>query len=228
MRAASLAGLGIIAIALAACATPQHNYVPERSAFSRPPIGETVTARVGDVLLAQGEVTRTQGIDVPAGTQIGGYTLQGGFYPQTGQDETHTYHGFAFGSSAPGGLIAGAFMDPPVSIQAGRETGQLCVVTAFNIRACRERAFERTERVLERDNSFQQTLIYNGRVGDRINIGYREFAGNMARPAFSNAVEYDLSASTLIGYQGAQLEIVEATNTSITYRVLRNFNTATP
>ena len=53
-------------------------------------------------------------------------------------------------------------------------------------------------------------------------------SANMARPAFSNAVEYDLSASTLIGYQDAQLEIVEATNTSITYRVLRNFNTATP
>lgn len=36
-------------------------------------------------------------------------------------------------------------------------------------------------------NSFQQTLIYNGKVGNKINIGYREFSGDLARPAFANS-----------------------------------------
>ena len=73
----------------------------------------------------------------------------------------------------------------------------------------------------------QRTLIYSGKSGSKINVGYREFSGNMARPAFSNNVEYDLSESNQIGYKGALLEIIEATNRFITYKVLSNFNSAT-
>ncbi len=62
----------------------------------------------------------------------------------------------------------------------------------------------------------QQTLIYNGKVGNRITLGYREFEGNLARPAYSNIVDYDLTESRILGYQGARLEVLEATNTQIT------------
>jgi hypothetical protein len=58
---------------------------------------------------------------------------------------------------------------------------------------------------------------------NKINIGYREFSNNSARPAFNNEVEYDLSESKRIGYKGAQIEVLEADNSSITYEVLRNF-----
>ncbi|ELT4634368.1 hypothetical protein R8Y01_003702, partial [Acinetobacter baumannii] len=74
------------------------------------------------------------------------------------------------------------------------------------------------------EDSFQQTLIYSGKVGNKINIGYREFSSNIARPAFNNDVEYDLSQSKEIGYKGALLEIIEATNQDIKYKVIRNFN----
>ena len=33
--------------------------------------------------------------------------------------------------------------------------------------------------------SFQQTLIYSGKVGNKINIGYRETSNDIARPAFN-------------------------------------------
>jgi hypothetical protein len=74
------------------------------------------------------------------------------------------------------------------------------------------------------DNAFQQTLIYSGKIGNKVNIGYREFSRNMARPAFNNDVEYDLSESNQIGYKGALLEIIDANNQNITFKVLRNFN----
>ena len=76
-------------------------------------------------------------------------------------------------------------------------------------------------------DSFKQTLIYSGKVGNKINVGYREFSGSVARPAFNNNVEYDLSESLVIGYKGAQIEVLEATNQYIRYKVLRNFNKAT-
>lgn len=78
---------------------------------------------------------------------------------------------------------------------------------------------------LHRD-SFQQTLLYSGKVGNKINIGYREFSNSLARPAFNNNVEYDLSESKTIAYKGAQLEILEATNQHIKFRLIKNFNSA--
>ncbi|MGR5139977.1 hypothetical protein [Vibrio jasicida] len=47
----------------------------------------------------------------------------------------------------------------------------------------------------------------------------------MARSAFSTEVEYDLGDSNVIGYAGARLEVIKATNTEIVYRVIKNFNT---
>lgn len=72
-------------------------------------------------------------------------------------------------------------------------------------------------------DSLQQTLLYNGKIGNRITLAYRELQNNIARPAFSNSVEYDLSESNVIGYKGARLEIIKATNTEITYRILSDF-----
>lgn len=73
-------------------------------------------------------------------------------------------------------------------------------------------------------DSFQQTLIYNGKVGNKVNIGYREFSSDLARPAFNNDFEYDLSESKQIGYEGALLDIIEAGNQQIKYKVIRSFN----
>ncbi len=53
-----------------------------------------------------------------------------------------------------------------------------------------------------RANTFKQTLLYNGKIGNRITLAYREFSNNLARDAFSNTAEYDLSESTTVGYNG--------------------------
>jgi len=75
--------------------------------------------------------------------------------------------------------------------------------------------------------SFQQTLLDSGKIGNKINVSYREFSADLARPAFNNEVEYDLLESSVIGYKGAQIEVIEATNQLIRYRVLSNFKRAT-
>jgi len=69
-------------------------------------------------------------------------------------------------------------------------------------------------------------LIYSGKVGNKINVAYREFSNNLARPAFNNTVQYDLDESNIIGYKGARIEVIEATNEYIKFKVLLNFNKA--
>jgi len=46
----------------------------------------------------------------------------------------------------------------------------------------------------------------------------------MARAAFNTDVEYDLSESAIIGYAGARIEVIDATNTDIKYKIIKNFN----
>ena len=72
--------------------------------------------------------------------------------------------------------------------------------------------------------NIDQQLIYNGKVGNYVKFTYREFTSlGIARDAFTQDVQYDLSEGTTIGFKGARIEIVEATNRKIRYRVIKHF-----
>jgi hypothetical protein len=43
------------------------------------------------------------------------------------------------------------------------------------------------------------------------------------RSAFSQDVQYDLGEGKVVGFKSAGIEIIDATNTAITYRVLAHF-----
>lgn len=73
------------------------------------------------------------------------------------------------------------------------------------------------------DTQRKSELIYNGRVGDALRFIYREFYNDMARPSFTQEIQYDLGISTIVGFKSAKLEILEATNTKISYQVISHF-----
>ena len=72
-------------------------------------------------------------------------------------------------------------------------------------------------------DTYVQEFIYNGRLGNQVKFIYREFSGDYIRPAFTQEVQYDLSLSSEIGFRELRLHIEEASNTSITYRVITTF-----
>jgi hypothetical protein len=72
-------------------------------------------------------------------------------------------------------------------------------------------------------NSFQQTIEYAGRNGDNLKFIYSEFSDGFARQAFTREFQVDLSQGSVAAYKGAVIEIESATNSSITYKVVRNF-----
>ena len=73
-------------------------------------------------------------------------------------------------------------------------------------------------------NCFKQEFIFNGKVGSSLKFIYREYINDMARPAFNQELQYDLNESNTVGFKGLRMEIVNATNTSIEYKVLSSFN----
>lgn len=207
------------------CTAPQTNYRPLPQKISKPPIGSTNTAFVGDELLAQGLMVHQEALNVPELTKVSLYKLTPGNYQKTGEDTKGAYYKAENRLIDNGGKVEKHALADPYSAVMLTKDGKVCVITAFNIKTCTsEHNVSKTTILAQSDESFQQTLIYSGKVGQKINIGYREFSSNKARPAFNNDVEYDLSQSKKIGYKGALLEIIEATNQNITYKILKNFN----
>jgi len=82
--------------------------------------------------------------------------------------------------------------------------------------------YEKIDIVSANENDFKQDLIYTGKSGNNINIEYREFKGNIARPAFSQSLTYDISKDNVIGFRGALFKVFEATNSSIKYKVIKH------
>lgn len=214
----------LAAAVLAGCASPQYNYVPASQSFSEPPLGSVVTVGVGEKMLSQGLAVRQDAVRVLAPIDVSvGHSIGPGLYLKTGNDATAEY--FMPRQGDDGGKLGrrSTIFEMPISVML-KTDGSLCVVTVSTQYLCsKEARYERTKVDIVTERSFQQTLIYSGKVGNKINIGYREFTSNIARMGFNNNVEYDLSESPLIGYRGAELEILEATNRSIRYRVIRNF-----
>ncbi len=216
------------ALGLTACATPKYNYVPNKIDVSEPPIGSVQTAYVGDQLLRQGKYSEHDAILLKdkVDFSFSAYTLTPGYYIKHGEDQTSGFY-IPSGESDGGRVDKAVLADPWISIQAYNDGSKLCVVTVFHAVTCEDNVpFKQLRKPVFSSDSFQQTLIYSGKVGAKINIGYREFSGNIARPGFNNDVEYDLNESKVIGYKGARLEILEATNDHIKYKVLANFNNA--
>lgn len=71
--------------------------------------------------------------------------------------------------------------------------------------------------------NFMQELIYNGRIGNSLKFLYRESSYNTMRVPFNQEIQYDLADGTVIGFKGVRIEVLDATNTKIKYKVLSTF-----
>lgn len=214
---------------LTGCVTTNTNYRPQSVDISEPPLGQVVIAEVGGVMLKQGKYVEHDAIFLPDTVKvgmIGTYTFSRGFYLREGQDAKNEFYRPEPGAEG-GDVTVGLLTDPYQTMMVSRSDNTLCGISVFNAKVCERNVnMQRTKRPALTTDGFQQTLLYSGRIGNKINISYREFSNNLARPAFNNEVEYDLSESNVIGYKGAEIEIIEATNRMIKYKVVRNFNQA--
>jgi hypothetical protein len=224
MRIASLMVSVAVALSASGCVSvPYNGAETQAQLINHPAVGEVVTAQVGDNLLRKGLMVEEQALVVLQPVDQAMYKIPAGIYKQVGADDKRWYYAIA---GSGGAVTWNAFLgDVPraLALNKGESRGELCVVAGLGSSPCYRTSWEQRKVLSAQSQSFQQTLIYSGRVGNKINIGYREFSNDMARPAFNNDVEYDLGQSRTIGYKGAEIEVIEATNSSITYKVIKPF-----
>ena len=72
------------------------------------------------------------------------------------------------------------------------------------------------------DDSFKWELVYGGRSGDTINILYREYRRDLARPAFFQNLTYDLSRSNDFAFKKHVIKVIAAGNSRIRFIVVSN------
>lgn len=218
-----------ILFTLAGCNSIPTNYSSSIKQISEPTIGSVQVANLGDKLLIQGTSVEREAFYFENSQKIGfGFTVHKGYYAKKGEDSKYEYMSVSqeSGSGYVTELLGTTITDAGLALR--KADNAICLINSLTgmVQHCRTGLiFQKRNWVSLNDNTFQQTLIYNGKIGDKINIAYREFSNNLARPAFNNDVEYDLSQSQQIGYKGALIEVIEANNLMIKYKVIKNFNT---
>jgi hypothetical protein len=77
-----------------------------------------------------------------------------------------------------------------------------------------------------KEDSFKYEALYQGRIDNKIKISFREFKNDIARPAFTQDIEYQLdeNGKANVGFKGLRIEILKATNYDIEYKVVKDYN----
>lgn len=197
----------------------------EINEVQRPETGVIVKASLGERLLESGYTSSTT-VDMftlPADVSAFDVTIKAGEYKHTGNINGSK----SFTNTNPALYPTSLGLPAMTPIFVDKKTGELCISGSFGVKPCSDFkpiVESRTTHNGYSKDGFVQELIYTGKSNDTIRFSYREFSGDMARPAFTVPVEYDLKEDPVIAYQGAVIEVLEATNRSITYKVINHFN----
>ena len=115
-----------------------------------------------------------------------------------------------------------------VSWKGKRDKYKLCLIQSGFASGCikklSEDAVKSGETFIYAENSFQQSVEYAGKSGNILKFNYSEFINGFARQSFTREFQVDLSEGKIAAYKGAIIEILEATNVQIKYKVIRNFS----
>jgi hypothetical protein len=85
-------------------------------------------------------------------------------------------------------------------------------------------AYSTFEQIVSRAEAFKYELLYEGISGKTIRLSYREFRGDLALPAESQDLLYDIDALPVtLTFKAVRLEVLGADNNALTYRVLSGF-----
>lgn len=213
----------LIAIAIiTGCASPSYNYYPPSSESNTPLLNQETTVNVGDNLLESGKYQEYDAIYIPPNTKIN-IPVSKGIHLKIGSDDNGDY--YSLESQSNHNINSDQLTIGAKSLFIEKKSLNTCIIAGlYNNKLCvRNPNIIKTKTKVYTLDSFQQTLIYNGKIGNKINISYREFSSGIARAAFTNNVEYDLSTSNIIAYKGSRLKVLSANNESIKYKVLSYF-----
>jgi hypothetical protein len=220
-----------VCTALASCRVSTTMLAPKVVVVDEPPIGVEHVAEIGDTIVRKGVISTfataqlSNELTAGDGFVVKKFTIRPQRLTATRESREYTFYladnnideyEVLLGANAVVGGLA-ISKSPPASYRIFAYDG------AVMFKPKQEPQLVFGETYARSAPSFQQELIYNGRVGDSVKFLYRELGDNMLRSAFSQEVQYDLTDGNEIGFKGARIQIVDATNLNLKYRVIQSF-----
>ncbi len=224
MRPHSCMFLVAIVALISGCATGGRPIAPTVTKVDYPELNSVRESELGETILSKGVTLTFEVIDL-RNEVVGGDGVireRTRLAPQrliaSREDEAWTYFDGKttyLGLEQPGGLMVSKSDRKHIEIWGGSfNRGSTPSPTPI---------VEFSEVSVDGPASFRQELIYNGRSGSAVRFTYRELSNSLMRPAFSQEANYDLSESHVIGFKGARIEIIDASNTRLKYKVISSF-----
>lgn len=205
-----------VAVVLAGCANRPQPASARNISF--PATNEVVVAEVGEKMMSQGKMLVSSGIEILSTGKACNFMfecweLRAGEVLKRVQSRTPKYCGKAYSASV---LVTDAELC--VTVKNGILDGTRVPNLSWDDVKFRVGEVEEVNQ-----SSFQQTLYYQGKSKNEVYFEYREFSGNLARPAFNQSVTFDLEEGKTVGFKGARIEILETSNLQIKYKVTSHF-----
>ncbi len=228
--------LSVVALLLlGSCAATKLVTMPvQQDLVNEPPVGEVRTVEVGDTLVRTAKVTEVPALKLSEDVEAGGTGwawgnkafYKAGIYVAQYTDASQTCYeslepirvtALGIANNLRGGICVSRNKPGEKTLFMGGPSNNAIYKPRNEIRVTDTTYIDKSK------PGFWQELIYNGKSGDSVKFLYREFTNEVARPAFDQVVEYDLKDGTTIGFKGARLDILAATNTNISYKVIAHF-----
>lgn len=213
---------------LAASCAPSIKSIPHKTNnYTKPDLNTVHSKDIGDMLVLTGtEVTQeaykiTQAPDNLSMSMIKYPYTEGKVLPLSGENkEWYLYYdndNFNHGTLT---YIAGIAKHKQ---QPRKIYPFISSNNGFSTRMVDDFSVEETTFNKDCSTCFKKEFIYNGKSGNTLKFIYREYINDMARPAFTQDLQYDLNDGNMIGFKGLRIEVVKATNTNIDYKVISYF-----
>ncbi|WP_392354776.1 hypothetical protein V8F63_05995 [Brevundimonas sp. LF-1] len=211
------------------CASTQ-TIPPQIEQIDQPALGAVAAIEVGEAAVATGRGRSLPGLALANELSWGDGVLRKRFTVAPGRlaarqsDARHIYYFsdrmtardplFGMAPYASGGLCRAKDGSGPVR---GFITPGQCVLTWNATPQVRDIRIEEAD-----EGARRRELIYHGRADGKVRFLYRETMGDSAPQ--TQSLDYDLAHSAVIGFRGARLEVLEADNTRLRYRLLAPFD----
>lgn len=222
-----LALLATIAATLTGCANVAY-VSPAFSAKDFPTLGAVVTREVGETLVEQENIQTYDAAYFSQKVKYGLSAVHVGFNPGTPYVANQSINGKV--AYCGPGLTCGGFNNDcgegrPVCFAKGKSPSEIEVVAKFGLETVSvpPDLIRYGKAAASSNAGFRRHLVYTGKSGSVLHLGYREFIDDLARPAFSQDLNFDLAEGRVVGFKGARFEIISATNMSITYKMTSGF-----
>lgn len=211
-----------MAISLTSCAFIK-DVQPQKRSYDQYPLNTNLNSEIGETIVEKGTEYFQEGLKID---KLSAFSIsfvkfpyvEGDILPLSGT--IYNYDLYYINNKTVSNY-------DQIGLCKDKKTGKISAFiqsqAGFTTKAPKELEVSEAEFKSKCESCFKRELIYNGKSGTTLRFIYREFINDMARPAFNQDLQYDLSESNVIGIKGLRVEVINATNTKIEYKILNNF-----